>query len=1047
MKQKLFISAKGVAHTAGRIGNSSASHSVLRAFLIGGFVLALAACPAWAQAIAGLAEISGTVHDPSGAPVPGAQVVISNLSRGVHLTLNTSEGGVFDAPALVPAPGYEVTVSKPGFSPYDVKDINLAVGQNVNIVAPLSVATPATVVQVEGVAPLVDDTKTDLSQVINTQQITDLPINGRRVDTFVLLTPGVTNDGNFGLLTFRGVANGNTFLLDGNDSTEQFFGENNGRTRALSGIAQDSVQEFEVVSANFSAQYGRAMGGVVNTVTRSGTNDLHGSLYWFYRNQDFIAHDPFANINPDEWRLQSGASAGGAIVKNKLFYFFNGEFTRRNAPIVDSYVRAGVIDTPNQAWLTCGAPATPAQCTAINALLPRFFGQIPRFVSQDLGFGRLDYHVNDRNTLSASLNFMHFYSPNGLQQTLVASTTGAGVNSNGNDYARVRNGKVSFVSVPTWNFVNEFRYGLNTDLQADTLNPSLTGALGFLNASVNGATLGTPNYLPRVEPSETRNEFSDDATWTKSRHVIKFGVDLATTNDFSYFIQNRNGSYTYSTVTNFARDFSGNTTGLKNWSSYSQAFGDAHLNTRINDYDFYVEDQWHATDRLTATIGVRYEYSQLPSPKLCNTIYTQTCHINSPGNWPMPRIGLAYRLNEKTVLRAGYGVFFARIPGAPLQDLFTTGTGALVSTISLSSTQAAQVAGGPVFPNILAGVPTGVNASSVSLQFAAPNWKTPYSEQGLFAVERQVTKDIGITASFIWSRGVQLYSERDLNLPTASTNFTYSIVDQNNASLGSYTTPVLIGSRPDTRFGAIVQDENGVTSFYNAATLQVNKRFSHGLQGLLSYTWSHEYDDGQGYGQASQNIFLSSAFSFLQNGNYKADKGVGLEDQPQRFVLSWIWAPKFTSKTDAFSRYFVNNWQLSSITTLNSRRPYGSPTISLKDTPVTGMFSNFSINGSGLSGRVPFWAVDSVYQPASYRTDARISKILPFGERYKLALNFEAFNISNSWSPTAMSTQAFTETKGVLTLTPTAYGIGTSDALNPDGTEARRLQVSARFTF
>ena len=215
--------------------------------LMSGFVFVLAAFPAWPQAAAGLAEISGSVRDSSGSVVPGAQVVIANTSKGVHLVLNTSAGGVFDAPALAPAPGYQVTISKQGFAPYDVKDINLAVGQNVNIVAPLSVSNTTTTVQVEGVAPLVDDTKTDVSQVIGSDQIDNLPVNGRRYDNFVLLTPGVTADGAFGLLSFRGVANGNSFLLDGNDSTQQFYLENNGGTRELAPIAMDSIDRKSVV--------------------------------------------------------------------------------------------------------------------------------------------------------------------------------------------------------------------------------------------------------------------------------------------------------------------------------------------------------------------------------------------------------------------------------------------------------------------------------------------------------------------------------------------------------------------------------------------------------------------------------------------------------------------------------------------------------------------------------------------------------------------------------------------------------------------------------
>jgi Carboxypeptidase regulatory-like domain len=1006
----------------------------------------LAAGSAWAQAAAGLAGISGTVRDASGSVVPGAQVVVSNASKGVRLTLNTSEGGVFNAPALTPATGYEVTVTKQGFAAYTVKDIELPVGTNIDIAASLTVANTATQVEVVATTPLVESTKTDVSGVIGTEQITELPINGRRVDNFVLLTPGVSNDGNFGLLTFRGVANGNSFLLDGNDSTEEFYVENNGRTRVFSQISQDAVQEFQVVSEGFSAEYGRAMGGVVNTVTRSGSNDLHGTAYWFFRNQDMIAHDPYANINPDEWRLQAGASLGGAIKKNKLFYFFNGEFSRRNAPLVDSYVKAGIIDPVNQVFLGCAAPATPAQCSAINALLPRFFGEITRTVAQDLGFGRLDYHFSDRNTFSASLNFMHFTSPNGLQQTLVTSTTGAGVNSNGNDYGRVRNGKLNWTSVPSSNFVNEFRYGWNTDLEGDNVSPSLNGGLNALGANVAGVTLGAINYLPRVEPNETRNEFSDNASWVKGRHVVKFGVDLATTNDYSFYLPNVNGTYTYQTVTKFAQDYTGNTTGLKDWQSYSQVFGDAHLNTRLNDYGFYVEDQWRATKALTVNVGLRYEYTGIPQPKVCSTIYTDTCHIYSKPTNFMPRIGLAYKLDDKTVIRAGYGIYYARVAGATLQDLFV-GNGVVTQSLSLSSTQAPQLAAGPTFPNILSAPPAGVNVAANSFQFTSPNWKTPYSEQAQFGIERQLMHDLVLTTNFIWSRGVQLYSVRDLNLPTGTTNFTYQIGDANGVPTGqTYTTPVLIGTRPDPRFGAINQDENGVTSSYTAFVAQLNKRFSHGLQGTVSYTWSHEVDDGQSYGQSTNNLYLSSAFAYLQNGNYKADRGLGLEDQPQRLVVSWIWAPKFRG-SGAVSKYVLNGWQLSSITTIGSRRPYGSPTVRLNDTPVTGMFSNFSLNGSGLGGRVPFWAVDSVYQPALYRADARLSKIIPFGEKYKVSLNFEAFNISNSWSPTSMTTQAFTEAKGILTLTPTAYNVGSGDASSPDGTEARRLQVSARFTF
>jgi hypothetical protein len=892
---------------------------------------------------------------------------------------------------------------------------------------------------------MIETTKTDVSQVIDSKMIVDLPINGRRVDSFVLLTPGVTNDGTFGLLTFRGVAGGNSFLIDGNDATEQFYNENAGRTRIASQISQDAVQEFEVVSTNYSAEYGRAIGGIVNTVTKSGGNQLHGTAYWFFRNRTLDARDPYASFNPPEVRHQTGASIGGPLVKDKLFYFLNVDITRRNYPMVDSISRAGVVDPNAQAFIGCTTPASAAQCQAINAILPRYYGLIPRHLHQELYFGKLDYHFSDRHTFSGSFNFLHEISPNGIQSAIV-STTGSGIGSNGDDAVRVRNGRFSWTYVPRSNFVNEFRWGVATDRQADTFDNSLLApGVGFIGLTVQGQTGlgGGANYLPRVEPNETRNQFVDNASWTKGRHIIKFGADIATTRDYTYFIQNAFGVYTYQTVTNFALDFSGNTTGVKHWQSFAQTFGNPVVDATINDYGFYLEDQWRATSKLTVNIGARYEYAQLPQPNIINPDFPQTGHI-STGNLNLaPRLGIAYQLTDKTVLRAGYGMFHSRFIGSLIDNLYT-GNGVYQTAITLNGNTPAQLAAGPVYPNTLGAQPTGANISASNIQFAAPNLKTPYSEQGTVAIERQFRSDIALTASYIWSRGVQLFGVRDLNLPTTTKDFTYIIADANGNQTGSYTTPVYIGQRPNTKYGGINQDENGVNSYYNALTVQARKRFSHGFLADLSYTWAHEIDDCQCMGGSA--LFFSNAFSYTKNGNYRFDLGSGQLDQRHRFVLSWVWAPTFTHRDGAFFKYVVNNWQLSNITTLASGRPF-TASISLKDTPVPGMFSTFSIDGSGLGSRPPFLPVDSLYTPASYRADARLSKVIPISDRVKLYLMFEVFNLSNSWSPTNISTQVYSEAKGVLTLTPGAFGVGTGDGGFPDGTQARREQVAVRFVF
>ena len=259
----------------------------------------------------GLAGISGVVRDASGAAVPGATVTIANEAKGVRRVIESNNSGVFTAPALVPASGYAVTVEKAGFGKYESKDLVLAVGQNLDLAVNLAIGQTATTVEVSAVAPVVEDTKTDVSQVVNTRQILDLPINGRRVDSFVLLSPGVVPDGAFGLLSFRGIAGHNSFLTDGNDTTNQYYNENAGRTRIQSQISQEAVQEFQVISNNFAAEYGNAMGGVVNTITKSGTNAIHGTGYWFFRNRTLNARDRYASFNPQDIRHQSGASLGG----------------------------------------------------------------------------------------------------------------------------------------------------------------------------------------------------------------------------------------------------------------------------------------------------------------------------------------------------------------------------------------------------------------------------------------------------------------------------------------------------------------------------------------------------------------------------------------------------------------------------------------------------------------------------------------------------------------------------------------------------------------
>ncbi len=992
--------------------------------------------------VAGMGGLSGAVRDTSGAAIPGAQVTVLNEAKGIRRTLETNTAGVFAAPALAPAPGYAVRVTKEGFAPYEAKDIQVLVGSDVALNVTLEIATMRATVEVTEATPLVESTKTNVADVVDSTQILDLPINGRRVDSFVLLTPAVTTDGTFGLLTFRGIATGNAFLVDGNDTTEQYYNENAGRTRIASQLSQDAVQEFQVISSNGSAEYGRFSGGVVNTVTRSGSNVVHGTGYWFFRNRTLNARDRYAAFNPPEVRHQAGAGIGGPIKKDKLFYYLNTDISRRNFPIASSINRPAVIDNSGH-FIGCGAPATPAQCAAIDTILPRYFGQVERQANQELAFGKLDWRPSERNALSASFNFLHFNSPNGIQSA-IALNTGAAIGANGNDSVRVRNGRVSWTGLAAPTMVNEFRFGWFTDRQADDFNQSLIPqGLGLISLTVAGqSNLGAgASYLPRVQPNEQRFQFADNLSWTVGRHSFKFGTDIANTDDYAFYMSSQFGSYTYGTVTAFAQDFSDNPTGKKRWQSYNQTFGNPAVDASIRDYGFYAQDQFRITPDLTLNYGLRYEYAALPQPQIVNSDYPQTGHIPSSKLNFAPRVGLAYSFdNGKMVLRAGYGIYHARYSGALINGLFTNNA-IYQSTVTLQSGDPT----GPVFPNHLASSAKAKAGSTV--QFAEPGLTTPYTEQGTLALERQLTSSLAMTVSYLWNRGVQLFGVRDLNIGPLGPPVTYRIADASGNIIGAYATPTyLYANRVDKRYTRVLQLENGVNSYYNALAVQVRKRLTRGFQATVAYTWAHAIDYKQGTSQDNLAYGSIDSYANVWNGNYKADKGSGLLDQRHRLVFNFVEQPVFTHRDGKFYTYVVNNWQLSSITTLQSGRPASTSYITVSGNPFPGYAFNSTLNGFGGGNRVPFWPTAPLYTPASYRVDARLSKLLPLSERVRVFLNFEAFNVTNTPVDTSLNSQAFTLTSGVLKPTP-GYGSGRASGGFPDGTNARRAQVSMRLAF
>ena len=686
--------------------------------------------------------------------------------------------------------------------------------------------------------------------------------------------------------------------------------------------------------------------------------------------------------------------------------------------------------------------------------MQRNFGIVPRTANSELGFLKLDWRPSDRNAFSASMNYLRWLSPNGIQTQAVLSN-GNGIGNNANSTVRNRYGRFTWTAIPDAASVNEFRFGWFKDKLYDYLNPDYTlPGIGNLTLTVQSqSNLGTADAYPRLNPSENRFQFADNFTRTTGRHTWKVGTDIMRTEDYNDIMRNRFGTYNYPTFIAFAQDLTGNTTGAKRYTTYSQRFGNSVVDTFLWDFAFFAQDQYKLTPNLTINYGIRYDVSKIPQPTVTNPDFPATGYIPSSKKNFAPRVGLAWSFNDnRTVLRAGYGVFHARLQTGLLNTLFLE-NGVYQKVISLATNNSNDMALAPVFPNRLAGIDRNPPAGTVNVTMAAKDFRLPYTQQGDVAIEHELTRDLGLTVNYIWSRGLHLTTVTDVNAGPFGDPVTYRINDSSGAQVSSYTTPTYRrGLRPNTNWAGINVVDAGGNSYYNALAVQVRKRLSHGVEGSLAYTWSHAIDYlGGGYGGgANNNIFYSSGPSSYYNADYRGEKGSSALDQRHRLTISTVWAPTFIKSDAAAAKYLINNWQLSVLGVFASAPP-AQATVRISGQPFPGSgalapLSNTGLNGFSGSSRVPFVPVNNVPIDQRATLDARLTKVIPFSERYKLFLNFEAFNVMNHTYYTGVQTAMYSLSN--LVLTPDArFRQGSATQGFPDGTNARRAQVSARFTF
>jgi len=713
-------------------------------------------------------SIGGVVTNPNKEVVSGASVIVKNIGTNREDTATTDDTGRFKVANLQPG-NYSVAVNSSGFSPSTSENVVVEIGRETSLEVSLSVGPVTGTVDVSAEAPVINTTQQDFSTNINQTSINELPVNGRRWSNFAILTPGAVPDGNFGLISFRGISGLlNNSTVDGGDNNQAFFSEERGRTRSAYSISQAAIREFQVNTSNFSAEYGRSAGGVINAITKSGTNDFHGSAFFYDRNNKWGARNPSSFISrlvngvstrealkPKDVRYQFGGTIGGPIVKDKLFFFFSYDEQRRNFPGVSIFSTPGYLNTASRTTLLARGVTTP-QIDAALQFLNDQTGEVPRRGDQRLYLPKIDWQINSKHQFSATYNRLRWKSPAGVQTgaTVTRDRTGFG-----DDFVEIDSLNLRLASTLTSKLLNEFRFQWADELDSQFAQTPLAGqpttANGFSPqiTLTNGVTIGKATSLDRKAlPDERRFQFADSITYTSGNHTFKFGTDINRVRDVDDNLFTGAGSYTYSNINDFIVDYTNWVTGgalraagvtaavgninsligrcattVQNsslptpntantrvagkcyTSNYQQGFGQPRFEERTIDWAFFAQDDWRVSPRLTLNLGLRWDYEQFPKPFLVNSALPQTANQPSDKNNFGPRIGFAYDAtgDGKTSLRGGYGIYYGRVNGTIIiNSLINTGlsTGQAVSSVPANCSSA--LCGGASHANDITGNPT-----------------------------------------------------------------------------------------------------------------------------------------------------------------------------------------------------------------------------------------------------------------------------------------------------------------------------------------------------
>jgi outer membrane receptor protein involved in Fe transport len=993
---------------------------MLKTFALISVAILLVTTAVFAQVIGG-GTLNGTVTDPSGAAIPNAKVTATQSATGVSRTTQSSGAGVYSLSSLPPG-AYDVQIEAGGFKTAKLTAVTVGVGAIATFDVKLEVGGVQESVSVTAATPLIETTRSQTSTLVDERAVSELPINGRNFLDFTLLTPGVSRDlTRFGDISFGGQrGTTNSLLVDGSDANNVFFGQSTGRSgtgRNPYSFSQDAVQEFQVSNNGYSAEVGRASGGVINVITKSGTNDFHGTGFEFFRDRSMNANTWNNNRNgrrkgPYHFN-QFGGNIGGPIQENKAFFFFDYDGQRNTIP--------------NTVILTVPPDATnPLSVAGYNELASKYLTQYANGLRNNVYLGKVDYALSPRQQLNFRYNANRFSGIN---------FENGGANSasehTGNSDVSTDNVAVSYTNVINAATLFESRFSWTRDNEPGAANSTAPEAQ-IRQAGTLVLQIGRNNFSPRYTNIKTY-QFVENLSHQRGSHAYKFGFDLNVQKIDNYFAGNFSGSFQFNTYADFA---------ARTPVSFTQGFAGAGTDGPLthpnaNEIAFYAQDSWRVSNRLTLNYGVRYDLYRFPNPKVKNpdpgltAMGIDTSRINSDTNNFGPRFGFAYRLDEsgRTVVRGGYGIFYGRTPSI-LVGTATSNNGIQVQTYTLTSNI-------PTYPNILSAPPTGVSRT-IDIYAFAPDYVQPMTHQWSLNVERQLSNSYAVTLGYLGVRGEHLTRTRDVNL--------FPVVPV----AGAYSdgTPVTIlqhpNARPNSNFRRISVFDSGGDSIYHGGFIQLTKRFSQNFQVQSSYTFSKVIDDNPD----STSVVVGGgddakvAQDTLQPN---ADRALGNADVRHRFVLSGVWDLAYAkSISNRPIRAILSGFQLSPVVTLQSGR-FLSPTL--------GGTSDILNDGNTRNDRPPNVGRNTFEAPGYASVDLRVNRDFALHrERVRLRMMFEAFNLFNranfgniNPSVSSIITTRYSYTgpnAATRVLTPNPTFGAPNDTFDP-----RILQLAAKISF